>query len=474
MFMTPAGYNETTPNTTTDTNDSDADPTTGNSPVTNLVSGESDQTVDAGIYKPATIGDYVWRDTDGDGIQDPTELGINGVTVLLKDATTLAVLQTTVTTNGGPTGSAGYYNFTVDPGTYVVMFMAPTGNTLSPTGNGTTTTDSDPNPTTGNSNPVTVTSGGSNQTIDAGLYQPASLGNYVWEDLNKNGIQEAGEPGVNGVTVLLKNANGTVLQSTVTATNAGTAGYYQFTNLAPGDYIVMFMTPTGYNETTPNTTTDANDSDADPATGNSPLTNLVSGESDQTIDAGIYRPATIGDYVWRDTDGDGIQDPTELGINGVTVLLKDATTLAVLQTTVTTNGGPTGGAGYYSFTADPGTYVVMFMAPTGNTLSPTGNGTTTTDSDPNPTTGNSNPVTVTSGGSNQTIDAGLYQPASLGNYVWEDLNKNGIQEAGEPGVNGVTVLLKNAGGIVLQTTVTTTNAGTAGYYQFTNQLQAII
>jgi hypothetical protein len=47
----------------------------------------------------------------------------------------------------------------------------------------------------------------------------------------------------------------------------------------------------------------------------------------------------------------------------------------------------------------------------------------TTDSDPNPTTGNSNPVTVTSGGSNQTIDAGLYQPASLGNYVWEDANK---------------------------------------------------
>jgi serine-aspartate repeat-containing protein C/D/E len=91
--MTPAGYNETSPNTTDDTNDSDADPVTGNAPLTNLVSGESDQTIDAGIYRPATIGDYVWRDTDGDGIQDPTEIGINGVTVLLKDATTLAVLQ---------------------------------------------------------------------------------------------------------------------------------------------------------------------------------------------------------------------------------------------------------------------------------------------------------------------------------------------------------------------------------------------
>jgi hypothetical protein len=469
MFMTPTGYSLTDQNSPTGTASTNSDPntTTGNTAVIFLAPGETNNDVDAGLTKPAMIGDYVWRDTDGDGIQDPTETGLNGVTVLLKDATTLAVIQTTVTTTGGPLTSAGYYNFTVDPGTYVVMFMAPTGNTLSPTGNGTVGTDSNPNPTTGNTTPIAVTSGSTNTTIDAGLYQPASLGNYVWEDLNKNGIQEAGEPGVNGVTVLLKNVGGIVLQTTVTTTNAGTAGYYQFTNLAPGDYIVMFMTPTGYNETTPNTTADNNDSDADPTTGNAPVTNLVSGESDQTIDAGIYRPAIIGDYVWNDTDGDGVQDPTETGLNGVTVLLKDATTLAVLQTTVTTTG-PSGTAGYYSFSVDPGTYVVMFMTPTGGVLSPTGNGTTTTDSDPNPTTGNSTPITVVSGGTNTTIDAGIYQPASIGNYVWEDLNKNGIQEAGEPGVNGVTVLLKNAVGTVLQTTVTTTNAGTAGYYQFTN------
>ncbi|MBK9994329.1 MAG: hypothetical protein IPP01_10185 [Saprospiraceae bacterium] len=43
---------------------------------------------------------------------------MNGVTVLLKDPTTLAVLQTTVTTTG-PNGNAGYYSFTVEPGSYV-------------------------------------------------------------------------------------------------------------------------------------------------------------------------------------------------------------------------------------------------------------------------------------------------------------------------------------------------------------------
>jgi serine-aspartate repeat-containing protein C/D/E len=119
----------------------------------------------------------------------------------------------------------------------------------------------------------------------------------------------------------LKNAAGITLQTTTTTNNptTGTAGYYQFTNLAPGDYIVMFMTPTGYNETSANTTTDTNDSDADPVDWKCTIDKLVSGESDQTIDAGIYRPATIGDYVWRDTDGDGVQDPTETGLNGVTV-----------------------------------------------------------------------------------------------------------------------------------------------------------
>ncbi|MBK7227138.1 MAG: hypothetical protein IPH96_17645 [Saprospiraceae bacterium] len=117
MFMTPSGYNETSANTTTDGSDSDADPATGNAPLTNLVSGESDQTIDAGIYRSATIGDYVWRDTDGDGIQDPTESGINGVTVVLKDATG-ATVATTVTAANPTTGTAGYYNFSVDLGTY--------------------------------------------------------------------------------------------------------------------------------------------------------------------------------------------------------------------------------------------------------------------------------------------------------------------------------------------------------------------
>ncbi|MBK9994333.1 MAG: hypothetical protein IPP01_10205 [Saprospiraceae bacterium] len=57
------------------------------------------------------------RDTDGDGVQDPTETELNGVTVLLKGTIiTLAVLQTTVTTTGGALTSPGCSTFNVEPG----------------------------------------------------------------------------------------------------------------------------------------------------------------------------------------------------------------------------------------------------------------------------------------------------------------------------------------------------------------------
>jgi serine-aspartate repeat-containing protein C/D/E len=120
---------------------------------------------------------------------------------LLKDASG-NVLQTAVTTNSPTTGAPGYYNFTVDPGTYIVMVMAPTGTTISPNG--------PVNPTTGNTSPITVTSGSTNTTTDAGLYQAARIGNYVWFDTDKDGVQDGSESGINGFVVNLYNAANTV------------------------------------------------------------------------------------------------------------------------------------------------------------------------------------------------------------------------------------------------------------------------
>ena len=65
----------------------------------------------------------------------------------------------------------------------------------------------------------------------------ANFGNFVWEDLNYNGIQDPGEPGIDGVTVRLLDQNGNLLTSTTTANG----GYYSFPGLLPGKYMVAIV-----------------------------------------------------------------------------------------------------------------------------------------------------------------------------------------------------------------------------------------
>src|SRR6185436_3075554 len=93
-------------------------------------------------------------------------------------------------------------------------------------------------------------------TIDAGLVPPppctARIGDYVWNDVNGNGIQEAGEQGINGLLVELKDGTGTVLQSTTTMTFNGQPGYYQFTGLpCEGSYQVWVTRPAAYSRFSP-------------------------------------------------------------------------------------------------------------------------------------------------------------------------------------------------------------------------------
>src|SRR5690606_28623598 len=87
--------------------------------------------------------------------------------------------------------------------------------------------------------------GENNPTIDAGLVPQqavlGSIGDRVWRDDNQDGIQNAGEPGIPGVTVQLKDCNGTVLQSDITDNN----GIYGFSNLAAGCYRVTVL-PNGF------------------------------------------------------------------------------------------------------------------------------------------------------------------------------------------------------------------------------------
>ena len=283
---------------------------------------------------------------------------------------------------------------------------------------------------------------------------PVQLGDFVWEDLDTNGIQDMGEPGIGGVTVNLLNESLVVLDSRVTDDSGG----YLFSNLPPGGYCVQVEAPEGFMFTSQDVGDDAHDSDADVVSGVTGMVMLGSGMTDMTVDAGLYRLVSVGDFVWEDLDADGIQDTGETGLRDVTVNLyyKHNDTLACTTTTNAT--------GHYLFTNQvPDDYYVNFILPSGYLFSPRDHGSDdTVDSDADTTGGTTASFTLTSGETDLTWDAGVYLYAFLGDFVWEDLDANGLQDTREDGLESIEVSLYYHDGTLVGSTMT--NA--TGYYRF--------
>ncbi|WP_262713708.1 SdrD B-like domain-containing protein, partial [Neolewinella aurantiaca] len=387
----------------------------------------------------ASLGNFVWVDTNGNGINDePVSAGVDGVTVNLKDENGDVIATTTTDENG-------VYGFTgLVPGTYSVQFELPTGFLFTGANAGAENVDSDATPTgpmQGMTETVVLEEGDDYIDLDAGLYETASLGDFVFLDEDADGQQDAGEEGIEDVVVNLLDENGDVVATTTTDEN----GFYEFTDLTPGDdYQVEFVSPAGLQASPANVGDDASDSDADETTGLSQIVVLESGENNPTIDAGFYETASLGDFVFLDENADGQQDAGEEGIEDVVVNLLDENGDVVATTTTDENG-------FYEFVdLTPGEeYVVEFETPAGYEPTPSNQGDDATDSDADETTGQSDPVVLESGENNPTIDAGFYETASIGDFVFTDEDADGQQDAGEEGIEDVVVNLLDENGDVV-------------------------
>jgi SdrD B-like domain/SprB repeat/Secretion system C-terminal sorting domain len=242
------------------------------------------------------IGDYVWFDKNGDGIQTPGETGLPNVTITL----------TGTKTNGTPvsstyiTDASGAYSFDgLMPGNYKLTFKSP--NEYMPTLADATfdDKDSDVDMVSMMTTTYTLGAGEYNNTIDAGYFKKVKIGDTVWFDKNKNGIQDAGEPGFANIVVKLFKAGpdnqfGTADDVLVESTATDNNGMYMFLVMPGMKYQVEFVKssiPAGYEITQQNAGADDVDSDANPNTGRSDIIMVMFGQNDDfTIDAGLFVP----------------------------------------------------------------------------------------------------------------------------------------------------------------------------------------
>ncbi len=280
--------------------------------------------------------------------------------------------------------------------------------------------------------------------------EQATISNFVWNDINEDGVQDGGEPGEDGVIVnLIDSADGTTQLDTTTTAGGG---LYSFT-VDAGNYIVEFVAPNGKTFAAQEAGSDpALDSNPDPTSGRTATITVADDETNDTVDAGLI-PAAVGtpptitppgplDVIENETfvvDLEGTDIPDSEG-NGMTFSI-------------------TGGIDEESFFIDSATGELTFSEPPDHEF-PGDAGSdnqyvvriTLTDSD-----GLTDVIELTV----TVLDD--FEDALVRGFVWDDINVDGLQGGAEPGLDGVVVAIYDTvEGFEWDATVTVDG----GYYEF--------
>ncbi|GAB4442653.1 MAG: SdrD B-like domain-containing protein [Chloroflexi bacterium OHK40] len=269
----------------------------------------------------AFVSGMVWRDQNGDGVRNGGDGPIAGITLEAFQGQA----ATAPTLASATTGPDGRYRFALPPNTPVNIRVARAeflesgqahGMWLTPHNRGASDAlDSDAHPAWGfvefagsATSPTTGLSGASlpmplresnRDDVDLGLSSrpvpSGAIGDVVWNDLDADGRQDAGEPGVPGVPVSLTPDPSSAAPLPMVTTTTDASGHYTFNGLPAGRYIVRFSPPAPYTPTRRDAAgDDTRDSDADAGTGYAaPIITLIDHATrDATIDLGLVGGVT--------------------------------------------------------------------------------------------------------------------------------------------------------------------------------------
>ncbi|MCK9424451.1 MAG: T9SS type A sorting domain-containing protein [Ignavibacteriaceae bacterium] len=399
-----------------------------------LTSGEHRDSVNFGNKLLPVVGSICgikFNDLNGNGIQDPGELGLANWIINLKYQNAAGFITITDTTDAN-----GNYCFNdLQPGgTYTVFETNQSGwQQTSPPSPGTYT--------------IPLTSGEHKDSVDFGnklLPVVGSICGIKFNDLNGNGVQDPGELGLANWVINLKfqNAAGFITLTDTTDAN----GNYCFNNLQPGGTYTVFETnQSGWTQTSP------------PSPGTYTIL-LTSGEHRDSVNFGNKQLPVVGSICgikFNDLNGNGVQDPGELGLANWVINLKFQNAAGFITITDTTD---TNGNYCFNDLQPGGTYTVFETNQSGWTqTSPPSPGTYT--------------IPLTSGEHRDSVNFGnklLPVVGSICGIKFNDLNGNGVQDPGEIGLANWVINLKfqNAAGFITITDTTDAN----GNYCF-NDLQ---
>jgi hypothetical protein len=201
--------------------------------------------------EPGHIGDQVWHDANGNGLQEGGEAPLQGITVTL--FITDAALSASAVLTDTPVATTttdlnGRYLFTpTQAGQYYLRFTSSVDLAPTQCNQGLDDTiDSDAcrlGVTSSGQTAVFTFTWQQTQTMwDAGFAEPVAIQGRVYQDENGNAQLDANEALVANATVILYTGQAEEIARTVT----DAAGFYHFDQLAPGAYQVQIIAPVGF------------------------------------------------------------------------------------------------------------------------------------------------------------------------------------------------------------------------------------